>query len=69
MTFFTICTNNIPPANMLVSSVIHLKNNLFPPGKNRRITFIECNTDINCMIDVGKIADLVRLLRNMLFSH
>ncbi|GFS24785.1 ribosome biogenesis protein BMS1 [Elysia marginata] len=31
-------------------------------GKNRRITFIECNNDINCMIDVGKIADLALLM-------
>lgn len=29
-------------------------------GKNRRLTFIECNNDMNSMIDVGKIADLVR---------
>ena len=31
-------------------------------GKNRRITFIECNNDVNSMIDVGKVADLVLLL-------
>ncbi|XP_059163820.1 ribosome biogenesis protein BMS1 homolog [Physella acuta] len=31
-------------------------------GKNRRLTFIECNNDINCMIDVGKIADLALLM-------
>lgn len=31
-------------------------------GKKRRITFIECNNDINSMIDVGKIADLVLLM-------
>ena len=31
-------------------------------GKNRRITFIECNNDINSMIDIGKIADLVLLM-------
>lgn len=28
-------------------------------GKNKRITFIECSNDINCMIDIAKIADLV----------
>uniref|UniRef100_A0A0B7A613 Bms1-type G domain-containing protein n=1 Tax=Arion vulgaris TaxID=1028688 RepID=A0A0B7A613_9EUPU len=31
-------------------------------GKNRRLTFIECNNDINCMIDIGKIADLALLM-------
>ncbi|KAI0031182.1 hypothetical protein K488DRAFT_52625 [Vararia minispora EC-137] len=31
-------------------------------GKKRRITFIECNSDLNSMIDVGKVADLVLLL-------
>ncbi|KAG8911119.1 Glycoside hydrolase 2 (Mannanase, beta-galactosidase), partial [Tulasnella sp. 408] len=31
-------------------------------GKNKRFTFIECNNDLNSMIDIGKIADLVLLL-------
>ncbi|KAH7337205.1 hypothetical protein B0J17DRAFT_600178 [Rhizoctonia solani] len=31
-------------------------------GKKRRLTFIECNNDVNSMIDVGKIADLVLLM-------
>lgn len=31
-------------------------------GKKRRLTFIECNNDLNSMIDVGKIADLVLLM-------
>lgn len=31
-------------------------------GKQRRLTFIECNNDINSMIDIGKIADLVLLM-------
>ncbi|TEB24195.1 GTP binding protein, partial [Coprinellus micaceus] len=31
-------------------------------GKKRRLTFIECNTDLNSMIDVGKVADLVLLM-------
>lgn len=30
-------------------------------GKKRRITFIECSNDINMMVDVAKIADLVRM--------
>ncbi|KAJ3345642.1 Glycoside hydrolase 2 (Mannanase, beta-galactosidase), partial [Kappamyces sp. JEL0680] len=30
-------------------------------GKNKRLTFIECNNDINSMVDIGKIADLVLL--------
>jgi ribosome biogenesis protein BMS1 len=31
-------------------------------GKKRRLTFIECNNDLNSMIDIGKIADLVILM-------
>lgn len=31
-------------------------------GKRRRLTFIECNNDINSMADVSKIADLVLLI-------
>ncbi|KAJ3518768.1 hypothetical protein NMY22_g13514 [Coprinellus aureogranulatus] len=31
-------------------------------GKKRRLTFIECNTDLNSMIDIGKVADLVLLM-------
>ncbi|KAE9405745.1 DUF663-domain-containing protein [Gymnopus androsaceus JB14] len=31
-------------------------------GKKRRITFVECNNDLNSMIDIGKIADLVLLM-------
>lgn len=31
-------------------------------GRTRRITFVECNNDINSMIDIGKIADLVLLM-------
>ncbi|KAG8193599.1 hypothetical protein JTE90_000232 [Oedothorax gibbosus] len=31
-------------------------------GKKKRITFIECNNDINNMIDIAKIADLALLL-------
>lgn len=31
-------------------------------GKKRRLTFIECNSDLNSMIDVGKIADLILLM-------
>ncbi|KZT28903.1 DUF663-domain-containing protein [Neolentinus lepideus HHB14362 ss-1] len=30
-------------------------------GKNKRLTFIECNNDLSSMIDIGKIADLVLL--------
>ena len=29
-------------------------------GKKRRITLVECGNDINCMIDLAKVADLVR---------
>ncbi|KAI0317640.1 hypothetical protein OF83DRAFT_1058332 [Amylostereum chailletii] len=31
-------------------------------GKKRRITFIECNNDLNSMIDIGKVADLILLM-------
>lgn len=31
-------------------------------GKKRRITFFECGTDLNSMIDVAKVADLVLLM-------
>ncbi|CAG8469376.1 7185_t:CDS:10 [Gigaspora rosea] len=37
-------------------------------GKKRRITFIECANDMNCMIDVAKIADLVLLLIDASFG-
>lgn len=31
-------------------------------GKKRRLTFMECNNDINTMIDLAKVADLVSVL-------
>ncbi|KAJ2914727.1 hypothetical protein MD484_g5682, partial [Candolleomyces efflorescens] len=31
-------------------------------GKKRRLTFIECNNDLNSMIDIGKVADLILLM-------
>lgn len=37
-------------------------------GKKRRITLMECNNDINSMIDVAKIADLVLLLVDASFG-
>ncbi|XP_044252680.1 ribosome biogenesis protein BMS1 homolog [Tribolium madens] len=37
-------------------------------GKKRRITFIECNNDINSMIDLAKVADLVLLLCDASFG-
>ncbi|RZF35566.1 hypothetical protein LSTR_LSTR005094 [Laodelphax striatellus] len=37
-------------------------------GKKRRITFMECNNDINSMIDLAKIADLVLLLIDASFG-
>ncbi|GAB1606535.1 ribosome biogenesis protein BMS1 homolog [Argonauta hians] len=37
-------------------------------GKQRRLTLIECNNDINCMIDVAKVADLVLLLVDASFG-
>ena len=37
-------------------------------GKRRRLTFVECNNDLNCMIDIGKVADLVLLLVDASFG-
>ncbi|CAG0917440.1 unnamed protein product [Notodromas monacha] len=37
-------------------------------GKKRRLTIIECNNDINSMIDIAKIADLVLLLVDAWFG-
>lgn len=37
-------------------------------GKKRRITLIECNNDINAMIDIAKVADLVLLLCDASFG-
>lgn len=37
-------------------------------GKKRRLTFIECNNDLNSMIDIGKIADLVLLMIDASFG-
>ena len=37
-------------------------------GKKRRLTIIECNNDINCMIDVAKVADLVLLMVDASFG-
>lgn len=31
-------------------------------GKRRRLTFVECKSDLNAMIDIGKVADLVLLM-------
>lgn len=31
-------------------------------GKRRRITFIECNNDVNSMVDLAKVADIVLLM-------
>lgn len=37
-------------------------------GKKKRVTFIECNNDINSMIDLSKVADLVLLLCDASFG-
>lgn len=37
-------------------------------GKKRRITLIECNNDINSMIDLAKVADLVLLMIDASFG-
>ncbi|XP_022906506.2 ribosome biogenesis protein BMS1 homolog [Onthophagus taurus] len=37
-------------------------------GKKRRVTLVECNNDINSMIDLAKVADLVLLLCDASFG-
>ncbi|KAI9218255.1 hypothetical protein BC828DRAFT_407761 [Blastocladiella britannica] len=37
-------------------------------GRKRRLTFIECNNDLNSMIDVAKVADLVLLMVDAAFG-
>ncbi|CAG8467667.1 7381_t:CDS:10 [Ambispora leptoticha] len=37
-------------------------------GKHRRLTFVECANDMNCMIDIAKVADLVLLLIDASFG-
>ncbi|XP_076247659.1 ribosome biogenesis protein BMS1 homolog [Calliopsis andreniformis] len=37
-------------------------------SKKRRVTFMECNNDINSMIDIAKVADLVLLLIDASFG-
>jgi ribosome biogenesis protein BMS1 len=37
-------------------------------GKKRRLTIVECNNDINSMIDVAKVADLALLLVDASFG-
>ncbi|XP_076182699.1 ribosome biogenesis protein BMS1 homolog [Ptiloglossa arizonensis] len=37
-------------------------------SKKRRVTFLECNNDINSMIDIAKVADLVLLLIDASFG-
>lgn len=37
-------------------------------SKNRRLTLIECNNDLNSMIDVAKVADLVLLMIDASFG-
>lgn len=37
-------------------------------GKKRRITLVECNNDVNSMIDIAKVADLVLLLCDASFG-
>ncbi|KAJ3209474.1 Glycoside hydrolase 2 (Mannanase, beta-galactosidase), partial [Dinochytrium kinnereticum] len=37
-------------------------------GKSRRLTFIECNNDLNSMIDIAKVVDLVLLVIDASFG-
>lgn len=37
-------------------------------GKKKRLTFIEVNNDINCMIDIAKVADIVLMLIDATFG-
>lgn len=40
----------------------------FPTGKKKKLTFIEVNNDINCMIDIAKVADIVLILIDATFG-
>lgn len=37
-------------------------------GKRQRLTFIECDNDVNSMIDLAKVADLVLLMVDASFG-
>ncbi|CEG78865.1 Putative GTP-binding protein AARP2 involved in 40S ribosome biogenesis [Rhizopus microsporus] len=37
-------------------------------GKKRRLTFVECNNDLNSMIDIAKVVDLVLLMIDASFG-
>ncbi|KAG8749146.1 Glycoside hydrolase 2 (Mannanase, beta-galactosidase) [Serendipita sp. 396] len=37
-------------------------------GKKKRLTIVECNNDLNSMIDIGKVADLVLLMIDASFG-
>lgn len=37
-------------------------------GKKRRLTFLEVNNDINCMIDIAKVADIVLMIIDATFG-
>ena len=41
---------------------------MVPAGKMRRLTLLECGSDLNTMLDVAKIADLVLLLVDASFG-
>lgn len=40
----------------------------FPTGKKKKLTFIEVNNDVNCMIDIAKVADIVLILIDATFG-
>ena len=41
-------------------SILLASNVLYAAGKKRRLTILECSNDVNTMIDVAKVADLVK---------
>lgn len=45
---------------LIYSSFLVLIYNKCFLGKKRRLTIIECGNDMNMMVDIAKIADLVR---------
>ena len=53
-------SNFLTVACQYPSVALLIKTFLSHLGKKQRITLIECNNDINSMIDIAKIADLVR---------
>ena len=56
-----ICENVINIICQCKFSFANVNSHSLSVGKKRRLTIIECGNDMNMMIDIAKIADLVRV--------